>query len=59
MKYLKVNRPQAEAIIAADLQSSGFVLIEGPPGTGKTSTIVGLVIYHNPRLVRCRKIQPR
>jgi len=36
------NRAQAEAINAA-LENEGFSLIQGPPGSGKTKTIVAIV----------------
>ncbi|TKA62537.1 hypothetical protein B0A55_12569, partial [Friedmanniomyces simplex] len=38
----KVNRAQGEAIHAA-LENEGFSLIQGPPGSGKTKTIVAIV----------------
>ena len=38
----KVNRAQSEAINAA-LHNEGFSLIQGPPGSGKTKTIVAIV----------------
>lgn len=37
-----VNRAQSEAINAA-LENEGFSLIQGPPGSGKTKTIVAIV----------------
>ena len=37
-----VNRAQSEAINAA-LENDGFSLIQGPPGSGKTKTIVAIV----------------
>lgn len=37
-----VNRAQSEAINAA-MQNEGFSLIQGPPGSGKTKTIVAIV----------------
>ncbi|KAK4569659.1 DEAD-box type RNA helicase [Recurvomyces mirabilis] len=37
-----VNRAQAEAVQAA-LENEGFSLIQGPPGSGKTKTIVAIV----------------
>ncbi|QIX00694.1 hypothetical protein AMS68_006211 [Peltaster fructicola] len=37
-----VNRAQSEAINAA-LVNEGFTLIQGPPGSGKTKTIVAIV----------------
>lgn len=37
-----VNRAQSEAINAA-LDNEGFSLIQGPPGSGKTKTIVAIV----------------
>ncbi|KAK5111760.1 hypothetical protein LTR62_004680 [Meristemomyces frigidus] len=37
-----VNRAQAEAVNAA-LENEGFSLIQGPPGSGKTKTIVAIV----------------
>lgn len=37
-----VNRAQADAINAA-LENEGFSLIQGPPGSGKTKTIVAIV----------------
>ncbi|KAF2860825.1 hypothetical protein K470DRAFT_281910 [Piedraia hortae CBS 480.64] len=37
-----VNRAQSEAINAA-LQNEGFSLIQGPPGSGKTKTIIAIV----------------
>ncbi|RMY05333.1 hypothetical protein D0867_10062, partial [Hortaea werneckii] len=37
-----VNRAQAEAICAAQ-ENEGFSLIQGPPGSGKTKTIVAIV----------------
>lgn len=37
-----VNRAQSEAINAA-LHNEGFSLIQGPPGSGKTKTIVAIV----------------
>ena len=43
MRMLGVNEPQAEAICAALDNNGGFTLIEGPPGTGKTRTIMGLI----------------
>jgi superfamily I DNA and/or RNA helicase len=43
---LGLNRPQAEAVYKATSQESGFALIEGPPGTGKTKTILGLIGAH-------------
>lgn len=39
---LGVNRPQAIAIVRG-VEENGFVLIQGPPGSGKTKTILGLV----------------
>ncbi|KAK4948975.1 DEAD-box type RNA helicase [Elasticomyces elasticus] len=38
----KVNRAQGEAVHAA-LENEGFSLIQGPPGSGKTKTIVAIV----------------
>lgn len=43
VRILGVNYPQACAIAAAIDTKNGFVLIEGPPGTGKTRTIIGLI----------------
>lgn len=43
MSKLAVNKPQAIAIARASEQENGFVLIQGPPGSGKTKTILGLV----------------
>ncbi|WPG97554.1 Hypothetical protein R9X50_00033100 [Acrodontium crateriforme] len=37
-----VNRAQSEAINAA-LENEGFSLIQGPPGSGKTKTIIAIV----------------
>lgn len=37
-----VNRAQSEAIQAA-LENDGFSLIQGPPGSGKTKTIIAIV----------------
>jgi senataxin len=37
-----VNRAQSEAINAA-MENEGFSLIQGPPGSGKTKTIVAIV----------------
>jgi senataxin len=38
----KVNRAQAKAVKSA-LENDGFTLIQGPPGSGKSSTICALV----------------
>ncbi|KAF8472621.1 SEN1 N terminal-domain-containing protein [Kalaharituber pfeilii] len=38
----QVNEPQARAICAAT-DNEGFTLIQGPPGSGKTKTVVGIV----------------
>ncbi|KAL1923959.1 uncharacterized protein VTP21DRAFT_6994 [Calcarisporiella thermophila] len=43
MRTFNVNQPQAEAIIGAIRQPSGFTLIQGPPGTGKTKTTLSLI----------------
>ncbi|KAJ2554461.1 DEAD-box type RNA helicase, partial [Coemansia sp. RSA 1933] len=43
MRAHELNRPQAEAVATAMKREDGFTLIHGPPGTGKTKTIVGLV----------------
>ena len=40
---LGVNEPQAVAICKALDQEHGFSLIQGPPGSGKTKTILGLI----------------
>lgn len=37
-----VNRAQSEAINAA-LENEGFSLIQGPPGSGKTKTIIAII----------------
>ncbi|EMC94826.1 hypothetical protein BAUCODRAFT_93353, partial [Baudoinia panamericana UAMH 10762] len=37
-----VNRAQSEAVNAA-LENEGFSLIQGPPGSGKTKTIIAIV----------------
>ena len=37
-----MNRAQSEAINAA-MENEGFSLIQGPPGSGKTKTIVAIV----------------
>ena len=42
MDTWNVNRAQGEAICAA-LDNEGFSLIQGPPGSGKTKTIVAIV----------------
>ncbi|KAL2069142.1 hypothetical protein VTL71DRAFT_15480 [Oculimacula yallundae] len=38
----KLNRGQARAILSAN-ENDGFSLIQGPPGSGKTKTIVAMV----------------
>ncbi|KAI5809970.1 SEN1 N terminal-domain-containing protein [Peziza echinospora] len=38
----QVNTPQAKAICAAT-DNEGFTLIQGPPGSGKTKTVIGIV----------------
>ncbi|KAI8912726.1 AAA domain-containing protein [Gorgonomyces haynaldii] len=43
LSKLSVNEPQACAITAAVYYKSGFVLINGPPGSGKTRTIIGMI----------------
>jgi senataxin len=42
MGAYKVNRAQAMAVISA-LDNDGFTLIQGPPGSGKSSTICAMV----------------
>ncbi len=39
----QVNDSQARAILSAVKMEEGFLLIQGPPGSGKTKTILGLV----------------
>jgi hypothetical protein len=43
VQKLGVNVPQAWAICRAADQKAGFSLIQGPPGSGKTKTILGLI----------------
>lgn len=42
MKYNEANEAQAKSIIHS-VDTDGFSLILGPPGTGKTKTILGIV----------------
>jgi senataxin len=49
MKTYAVNQPQAEAIVTGVEQQSGFVLIQGPPGTGlllRFSSVVKFTNFH-------------
>ena len=43
IEKLGINEPQAVAICKAMDQETGFTLIQGPPGSGKTKTILGLI----------------
>ena len=45
LKYIKdaYNASQVEAISAVTTTSAGVTLIKGPPGTGKTTTVVGAI----------------
>jgi hypothetical protein len=41
--FSRFNRNQMQALASATSTEDGFVLIKGPPGTGKTTTITGLL----------------
>lgn len=56
--YGHLNDSQIEAIFGVLETRSQFTLIHGPPGTGKTQTIVGLLdlihkIDKNPDILLC------